>query len=68
MYRVACWVHDPIGIWFIPAISFTADTVAMCRFGPVWYVGRSCIEWVLIVLWVYIWAFVSFFFLGGGWI
>src|SRR5262249_26759625 len=68
VFRVACWVHDPIGFWFIPTLSFTADTVAM-RSPPFrWYVGRSCVEILLIVPWIYVWVFISFFFLGGGWI
>jgi hypothetical protein len=68
VYRVACWVHYPIGFWFIPAVSFAADTVAMRTPGLRWYVGRSCVELLLLVPWVYLWGFFSFFILGGGWI
>ncbi len=68
VFPVACWVHDPIGFWFVPTLSFAADTATMRRTGIVWYVIRSCIELVLIVPWVLVWIVCSFFCLGGGWI
>jgi hypothetical protein len=68
VFRVACWVHYPIGFWFIPAVSFAADTVAMRTPALLWYTGRSCVEFSLLVPWMYVWSFFSFFILGGGWI
>jgi hypothetical protein len=68
VYRVACWVYYPIGIWFVPAVSFAADTCAMRSPRLLWYVGRSCLEFLLMVPWMYAWVLLSFFFLGGGWI
>jgi len=55
-------------IWFIPTLSFAVDTATMHSPRPAWYAGRSCVELVLIVPWIYIWMFISFFCLGGGWI
>ena len=68
VYRIACWLYDPIGIWFIPMVSFAADTVKMSSPQLSWYVGRSCIELLLQGPWILAWIFISFFFLGGGWI
>jgi hypothetical protein len=68
VFRVSCWLYDPIGIWFIPAISFWADTNSMGTPRPQWYLVRSCVELVLILPWLIVWTIFSFFFLGGGWI
>jgi hypothetical protein len=68
VFRICCWVYDPIGFWFIPAISFIADTIATPSRPLLWYFKRSCIEWLLMVPWLYVWILLSFFVLGGGWI
>jgi hypothetical protein len=68
VYRVSCWLYDPMGLWLIPSISFLADTISMGSPRPIWYLIRSSIELVFIVPWFVAWAFFSFFFLGGGWI
>jgi hypothetical protein len=68
VFKVACWVHDPIGFWFIPTISFAWDTLAIHRPSLRWYISRSGVELLLMVPWIFIWAFFSFFVLGGGWI
>jgi hypothetical protein len=66
--RVSCWVYYPFGFWVIPTASFAAGANAMRSPSLLWYVGRSCIESLLMVLWVFVWGFFSFIFLGGGWI
>ena len=68
VFKVACWVYDPISIWLIPTVSFAADTAAMRSPRLLWDATRSCVELLLMVPWIYAWAIVSFFFLGGGWI
>jgi hypothetical protein len=68
IYRFTCWVYDPLGFWFIPAVTFIADVVAMRTPSIRWYAARSCVEILLMVPWIIVWAFVSVFILGGGWI
>jgi hypothetical protein len=68
VFHFACWVYYPIGFWFIPTISFAGDTIAMRSPSLPWYFGRSCLELLMIGPWSYAWTFISFLFLGGGWI
>jgi hypothetical protein len=66
--RFSCWVHDPVGFWFIPTVSFVFDTSKMRTPQTRRYSLRSFIEWLLFIPWIFVWGFVSFFVLGGGWI
>jgi hypothetical protein len=66
VFLIACWVYYPYGILLVPTISFHADTAAMSSPSLRWYAGRSCVEVVLMVPWLYFWAMFSFFCLGGG--
>jgi hypothetical protein len=68
VFRISCWVYDPVGLWVIPCISFTADARAMRPPELAWYIARSCLEFLLMLPWLYAWVFISFFCLGGGWI
>src|SRR5262249_32534296 len=53
VYRISCWVYDSIGIWFIPTISFAADTISLRSPKLLWYLGRSFCELALMVLWMH---------------
>ena len=67
IYRVACWVGDPISIWFVPSVSFLADFHTRPSFRQ--YLIRSSIEMIVIIpIWVVFWVFFSFFALDFGWI
>jgi hypothetical protein len=68
VYPVSCWVYDPIGIWVIPAVTFAIDTAATSDLDLRWYLGRSLLEFLLVIPWMFAWTFFSFFLLGGGWI
>ena len=68
VFPISCWLYVPIGIWFVPTISFVADTIAMGNPRGLWYIGRSSLECLLMVPWMYAWIVISFFMLGGGWI
>jgi len=68
VYRISCWVYGPVGLWFIPSVSFALDVRAMRSPALLWYIGRSCLEFLLMLPWLYAWVFISFFCLGGGWI
>ena len=63
----AGWYCDPMVLWFIPTWSFLID---MDEPGPPsvrYYVIRSCIEVVLLPLWIYVAAFLSLI-MGMVWI
>lgn len=69
VYRISCWVYDPIGIWAVPTASFAWDVARRTPWPSDLYFLRSFAEIVFIVpIWLLIWAYFSFFFLGGGWI
>jgi hypothetical protein len=70
VFPIACWA-DPIVIWLIPTISFSFDcrgkSTTNCIPRPLTYIGRSLLEWTLLPIWVYCWAFLSLVF-GWAWI
>jgi hypothetical protein len=69
VYRVSCWVYDPIAIWFIPTASFAWDVTRRTPCTGRVYLLRSAFEISLFIpIWVVFWLTVSFFLLGGGWI
>jgi hypothetical protein len=70
VFRIACWVYYPLGIWAVPTFSFAWDmTHRSLELTKAWYFARSMMELVLIIpVWLMVWVFVSFFFLCGGWI
>jgi hypothetical protein len=70
VFRLACWVYDPLGIWAVPTLSFTWDIMHRTPgLSEVAYLARSLVELVLIIpVWLAVWVFISFLFLGGGWI
>jgi hypothetical protein len=69
VYQVGIWVGTPVAFLAVPAASFAADLWTLARRGRPrsawWYLPE-----VLIVfpVWVYYWAFFSFYILGWGWI
>jgi hypothetical protein len=70
IYRQMCWIGGPIGVWFVPLVSFTVDLCswkkARCLKN---YVMRSGLEVLVVIpLWTCFWAIFSFFILGWGWI
>jgi hypothetical protein len=69
VYRVSCWVYDPIAIWTIPTASFAWDVASRRPWPWQTYLLRSVIEIAGVMpVWLVFWMFVSFFVLGGGWI
>lgn len=69
VYRFSCWVYDPIGVWAVPTASFAWDVTRRPPCSCEVYLLRSVIEIVAVIpIWLVSWVFVSFFFLGGGWI
>lgn len=69
IFRVACWVGDPIGHLTVATVAFG---VYLTRPQPptlTQYLWRSLLEvFVVYPEWFYGWAIFSFFFLGFGWI
>jgi hypothetical protein len=68
VFPVSCWVYDPIAIWAVPTASFVYDLTRWTRISSGEYLARSLVEIIVIPIWLHIWIFASFFFLGGGWI
>jgi hypothetical protein len=70
LYRVSCWVGYPIAIWFVPLVSFVVDLYFWKKTKSLKYcLIRIGVEvFIVFPLWIYFWAFFSFFILGWGWI
>ena len=68
IFRHTCWVYYPIAIWAAPRQVLPGIEKAGAL-GWQLYLLRSFFEVVAVVpAWMVIWVFISFFFLGGGWI
>jgi hypothetical protein len=69
VYRVSCWVYDPIAIWAVPTASFAWDVTRRTPWTCEAYLLRTVVEIAVVIpAWLVFWVFVSFFVLGGGWI
>ncbi len=69
VYRVSGWIYDPIAIWAVPTASFGWDVMSRTPWTSKAYLFRSFVEIIIVIpAWVVSWMFVSFLFLGGGWI
>ncbi len=68
VFRIACWLDGPFAILLVPSVSMLLDLQSADPPSGSLYVSRSAVELVLIPVWVYFWAFFSFFCLGWGWI
>lgn len=69
IYRISCWVYDPIAVWAVPTTSFAWDVTGHAPRTLGVYCLRSVIEIALVMpIWLLVWTMYSFFFLGGGWI
>jgi hypothetical protein len=69
VYRLSCWLYNPVGILAVPTLSFTWDVARRTAWPWQAYLARSLVEIVVVIpIWLVCWLFFSFFFLGGGWI
>ena len=70
VFRVSCWVGGPIGVFFVPTVSFLVDFCNWNTPKPLGrYLIRSGIEILVAVpIWVVSWTYFSFFILQWGWI
>jgi hypothetical protein len=69
VFRFSCWLYYPVGVWLVPTASFAWDTAKGHPPSRGAYLLRSAIEiGIVFPVWAQMWAWVSFFLLGGGWI
>jgi hypothetical protein len=68
VYRLACWVGLPVGIWLVPTYSLWLDASAAERPSLRQYCWRSVVELLLLVPVFVVALNVLMFVIGWGWI